>query len=87
MKALSHAPSVGSPTGWTGFFGRLGEESLLDIWEGEVYVAFREAFQERLKALQELIFLRRSSPEDVGTVLASRPLPEPCTTCYKAYGL
>ena len=69
------------------FFGRLGEESLLDIWEGEGYVAFREAFQERLKALQELIFLKRSSPEDVGAVLASRPLPEPCTTCYKAYGL
>ncbi|RLI07484.1 hypothetical protein DRO32_03810 [Candidatus Bathyarchaeota archaeon] len=68
-------------------FGDLRRESLLDIWWSSEYVAFRRAFRTRAEAVLDLAFLHASSLEEARRRLEEAPLPPPCRTCYKAYGL
>lgn len=67
-------------------FGNVGEEELSEIWEKPDYARFRSIFEERVK---------RSSPGKtpfeilLGFKVRGNipPLPDPCRTCYKAYGV
>ncbi len=79
-------------------FGNLGEEDLEDVWGRREYRVFRTAFarRQRLGALLirqaervgESPVMKSGQAEDLWRRLDQRaPLPDPCRTCYKAYGL
>lgn len=71
-----------------GIFGNVGEEDFLDIWNRESYREFRNVYKDRLK----MRFNLRQAFEvfawgGTGGKRKLRSLPDPCRTCYKAYGL
>ena len=75
------------------YFGNILEKSILDIWNSEEYVYFRSLFNKRLHEYEEetTSFLGDIfSPQKLSILSQSSfktTLPDPCKTCYKAYGI
>lgn len=74
-------------------FGDLRREALLEIWEKENYKQFRTLFQKRVAAAQEILeesweeMRMKEYSSRFKRAMDDNPLPEPCQTCYKAYGI
>jgi MoaA/NifB/PqqE/SkfB family radical SAM enzyme len=71
------------------FFGNVGEEDFLKIWQKDSYREFREIFEERRKARKDALDLLEafSNLKTSSPAKEPPPLSEVCRTCYKAYGL
>lgn len=78
-------------------FGDVNREGLLEIWDKPEYRAFRDAYIKRQEVYYEAF---GDIPFDFGfsekikevesralKALKQAPLPGPCRTCYKAYGI
>jgi MoaA/NifB/PqqE/SkfB family radical SAM enzyme len=67
-------------------FGNVFREPFERIWESEEYRAFRERFQLRKRAMDELYeSLLRRTPTTGKPILP--PPPAPCASCHKLFGL
>jgi MoaA/NifB/PqqE/SkfB family radical SAM enzyme len=75
------------------FFGNVGEEDVLAIWDREAYRRFRGIFEERKKtevnAAQLVDAFSNISSSSLERITPKKPPPlsELCQTCYKAYGV
>ncbi|NOZ59968.1 MAG: radical SAM protein [Euryarchaeota archaeon] len=77
-------------------FGNACEEGIGSLLEGTAYREFSSAFLRRREGYSRLLGVLSSevSPGELSSIdarmrdfLRENPLPEPCTTCYKAYGI
>jgi len=70
------------------YFGNVLERGVDEIWSSEKYRSFREFFAARRKIEERIVEIPpfRVSIE-YESWLREHPLPEPCRTCYKAFGI
>ena len=67
-------------------FGNVMDQDLMEIWKSPAYRALRRQFERRVA---EALALAVGTQTACGAVYepGSLPLPEPCLTCYKLYGV
>ena len=65
-------------------FGNAGEEDIMDIWQKEEYLSFRDIFKRR-KRIAMVNLISGAFLGDM-TGMAKLPAPEQCKGCYKLSG-
>jgi len=69
------------------YFGDIREEDLPAVLEKKAYKDFRGSFLRRAAFLREALTFDLRALRDLRRILEENPLPDPCRTCYKAYGI
>ncbi|MCX8192785.1 MAG: radical SAM protein [Nitrososphaeria archaeon] len=67
-------------------YGNIKVERLEEIWRKKEYMEFRDVYNERVKSSKPTVSFIQSLLE-VREVHGIPQIPEPCRTCYKAYGV